>query len=105
MSFLGKENDAVSVAPDIHRVIFENEKVRMLDVVMKIGDKVPLHWHPANINYILSGGKIKFIKPTGENVELELQAGQTTSADSEVMHAVENNGPTNIHTIQIEFKK
>ena len=38
--------DAVAAAPDNHRVVFENEKVRVLEVTIKPGEKEPFHEHP-----------------------------------------------------------
>ena len=37
--------DAVSVAPEVYRVIFENERVRVLDVTAEPGEKSPMHGH------------------------------------------------------------
>ncbi len=38
--------DAVVAAPEQHRVIFENERVRVLDTRIKPGERVPVHAHP-----------------------------------------------------------
>jgi hypothetical protein len=41
--------DAIAAAPDHHRVVFENEKVRVLDVTIKTGEKEPFHFHPGSV--------------------------------------------------------
>ena len=47
--------DAVIAAPRFHRVLLENETVRVLDTVVQPGETVPLHTHawPA-VLYIVS---------------------------------------------------
>lgn len=47
--------DAVIAAPRFHRVLLENESVRVLDTMVPPGETVPLHTHrwPA-VLYILS---------------------------------------------------
>jgi hypothetical protein len=37
--------DAIAAAPNNHRVVFENEKVRVLEVTIKPGEKEPFHEH------------------------------------------------------------
>ncbi len=103
MSFLNHADDAVSVAPQFHQVVFENEKIRVLNVVVSPGQKAAMHWHPENINYFLQGGKMKFTNQDGVSREMEFAVGQTTSG-KETMHAVENCGDTEVRTLQIEFK-
>ena len=39
------ELDAVIAAPKYHRVIFENDRMRMLDTRLPPGDVVPVHTH------------------------------------------------------------
>jgi hypothetical protein len=43
--------DAVIAAPDHHKLLFENERVRVLEVRIAPGDRVPVHTHrwPASI--------------------------------------------------------
>ena len=36
-------NDAVNIAPHIHSVIFEDNKMRVLKVIVKPGDKAAMH--------------------------------------------------------------
>ena len=45
--------DAVKVAPNIYKVKFENEKVRVLDVQIKPGDKSGWNSHPGGPFYVL----------------------------------------------------
>lgn len=104
MSNISDHNDdAVSIAPHLHEVIFENDKMRVLKVTVKPGDKAEMHWHPENINYILKSSKLRFTKPGGSTVDVELTEGQVTSSP-ESSHAVENIGDTEVQTVQVELK-
>lgn len=97
-------NDAVTIAPDLHEVIFENDKIRVLKVTVPPGAKAAMHWHPENMNYILAPGKLKFTKPDGSVAELALTEGQVTSSPAG-SHEVENTDATELQTIQVEMKQ
>src|SRR6202046_1320190 len=63
--------DAVIAAPQYHRLVLENDRVRVLDTRIPAGDTVPLHTHrwPA-IYYTIAGGD--FVRWDGEgNVLLD----------------------------------
>ena len=94
--------DAVKVAPDVYTVLFENEKVRLLEVKMEEGGRTEMHSHPDTLIYILSGGKVKFSDPSGEAVELETAAGETVWMEA-TEHATEHVSGA-IHAILIEPK-
>jgi len=97
-------NDAVNIAPHIHSVVFEDDKIRVLKVTVKPGDKAAMHWHPRNMNYILASGKLRFEKPDGTSSDVKLKEGQTTSSPEESSHAVTNIGDTTVETMQVELK-
>jgi oxalate decarboxylase/phosphoglucose isomerase-like protein (cupin superfamily) len=96
-------DDAVTIAPHLHEIIFENDKMRVLKVTVKPGDTAGMHWHPENINYILKPGKLRFNKPDGSTVDVDLTEGQVTSSP-ESSHAVENIGDSEVQTVQVELK-
>ncbi len=95
--------DAVTVAPDLHEVVFENNEVRMLKVSVAPGAIAAMHTHPRNINYVLSAGKLRFTSPEGQVREVELFEGQVIDGQATV-HRVENIGDMMVQTIQTEFK-
>jgi oxalate decarboxylase/phosphoglucose isomerase-like protein (cupin superfamily) len=103
MNIADHSDDAVNIAPHIHSILFENDKIRVLKVVVKPGDKAGMHWHPENINYILKPGTLRFAKLDGSTVDVELTEGQVTSSP-ESSHAVENIGDTEVQTLQVEMK-
>ena len=98
------KNDAVTVAPDIHKLVYDDKRFRMLDVRVKPGDKAGFHRHPRNMTYILAGGTLRFTDQAGATKDVEFTAGQTVHMP-ETLHAVENIGSSEVRAIQIEFKK
>ena len=96
-------DDAVNVAPHLHKLIFEDHKMRVLKVSVKPGDTAEMHLHPHNINYVITAGRLRFDRPDGSSIEVDLSEGQVTNS-SESSHAVANIGDTLVETVQVELK-
>ena len=94
---------AAKVAPDVYKVVFENENVRMLEARMPVGGHTEMHSHPDYLVYMLQDGKVKFTTPSGETAELEVKAGDVMWRDAEE-HATNNIGETEIHALFFEPK-
>jgi quercetin dioxygenase-like cupin family protein len=96
-------DDAVTVAPHVHKTLFKTERVRVLDVTVKPGDVAKMHSHPENIVVVLEGGKLEF---TGENgIKKEAVLGKDAVLHNQAgRHAVANKGPDTIRVIQIELQ-
>jgi mannose-6-phosphate isomerase-like protein (cupin superfamily) len=97
-------DDAINIAPHLHTVLYEDEKMRVLKVTVNPGDHADLHWHPHNVNYVTKGGKLRFTRPDGTTSDVELSEGQVTSSETAVSHIVDNIGDTVVETIQTELK-
>ena len=95
--------DAAKVAPHVYKVVFENERARMLEVTMEPGDSSQMHSHPDYLVYMLGDGKVKFSAPSGETAEVELTAGTAMWREAEE-HATENVGETAIRALFFEPK-
>jgi len=95
--------DAAKVAPHVYKVLFENERVRMLEVNMQPGDRSEMHSHPDYLVYMLSDCTVKFTTPDGETAEVELTAGTSMWREAEE-HATDNVGGTAIHGLFFEPK-
>jgi quercetin dioxygenase-like cupin family protein len=95
--------DAAKVAPHVYKVVFENERARVLEVRMKAGESTAIHSHPDYVVYLLSGGKVRFTSPSGESAEVELPAGASMWRKAEE-HATENIGTTEVHALFFEPK-
>jgi quercetin dioxygenase-like cupin family protein len=97
-------DDIVKISPDIHKVIFENDQIRVLKVTVKPGDTVAMHRNPENINYILKSGTLRLTSPDGSAMNIDVAEGQVIPAPVGA-HAVENVGGTEVQTICIELKQ
>ena len=95
--------DAAKVAPHIYKVLFENERVRFLEVTMRPGESSQMHSHPDFLFYNLNDGKVRFTSPSGESAELELPAGAVMWREAEE-HATENVGETEVRGFFFEPK-
>lgn len=58
--------DGAIAAPDHHRVLFENDRVRVLETLVRAGDTTPVHTHlPPTVLYVLSGSHFIRRDPDG----------------------------------------
>ncbi len=99
-----RAQDMVKVAPKNCKVLLENDRVRVVRVVTKPGEKLETHSHPANVVYALTSGKAKFTSPDGKSEEREIKAGQAIWSDA-VTHSTENTGTVESRVLVIEVKK
>jgi quercetin dioxygenase-like cupin family protein len=96
--------DPVQVAQN-HKVLLENDRVRVLEYRSKPGEKAEMHSHPDYLVYDLgSGYKLKFTSLDGTVKTIEGKAG-TVSWHEAVTHSVENVGTIEAHALLIELKK
>lgn len=108
-----KEEDAVISAPEHHKVLMENDEVRVLEVTLAPGAVEPVHHHRwPSVLYITEAGD--FIDRDGEgNVIMDtrempapLVFPLTMWKDPEAPHSVENlSTTTTIRLIRMELKK
>jgi quercetin dioxygenase-like cupin family protein len=96
--------DMVKVAPKNCTVVLDNDRVRVIRVVLKPGEKLPMHSHPANIVYTETSGKAKYTFPGGKTEEREVKTGQATWSEAG-SHSTENTGATESHAVVVEIKK
>jgi quercetin dioxygenase-like cupin family protein len=95
--------EAAQAAPHVYTVLFENERVRLLDVRMKPGDESAQHSHPDYLLYALEGGKVKLTDAAGQSAEVDVPAGATMWREAEE-HSALNVGTTEIHALFVELK-
>jgi quercetin dioxygenase-like cupin family protein len=87
--------DPVKVAPEMNKVLLNNDRVRVLDVVVKPGEKMPMHSHPDNVLYVITGGSTKSTDSEDKVTALTTKAGECSFRKGET-HAVENTGETEV---------
>lgn len=99
----GQDNDPLKLYPDNYKVLFENDRVRILDFKLKKGAKETAHMHPAHVAHVLTGFKIRFTFPDGKTAIRETKSGDVLFSEA-VTHASENIGNTDAHGILVELK-
>jgi beta-alanine degradation protein BauB len=100
---MAMSQDLAKVSSDA-KVLFENDRVRVLDVQHQPGGKEPMHTHPAYVAYSFTNATAKTTFPDGKTVVKERKAGEATWGEP-VTHSVENVGTTEFHMLVIELKK
>jgi len=94
--------DPVATNPDLYRVVFENERVRVLEYRDRPGDRTAPHWHPDSVMLTLSSFERR-LHGEGESVDVELEAGLTRWLPAQ-SHAGENIGTSETHVMFVELK-
>lgn len=104
--------DAVVAAPGNHKVLFENEHVRVLDVTVAPGEREPLHAHCLpSVLYVMSEGIYRDYDAAGNVVEEQKVAPPASSfpvtiwMGPQAPHAVENLDTTPVRLLRVELKK
>ncbi len=95
--------DVAKVAPNNCKVLLENDRVRVVEIWIKPGEKLTMHSHPASVTYLLSAAKLKTTLPDGKTVETEAQPGQTLWSDGG-SHEQVNIGTTEARALVVEMK-
>ncbi len=95
--------DGATAAPHVYKVVFENDRARVLEVRMKPDESSVLHSHPNYIVYVLDNAKVKFTSASGESAEFDLPAGAVMWRDAEE-HATTNVGGTEVRALFFEPK-
>jgi len=95
--------DSAKVAPKNVKVLLENNRVRVLEVRIKPGEKIPMHSHPAHLTYALSDAKGQYTSPDGKSIISEAKTSSVFWSEP-VIHSSVNVGNTEIHAIVVELK-
>lgn len=96
--------DPVTTNAGKYIVVFENERVRVLEYRDRPGDKSLIHEHPDSVVYNVAAAKRRFFLPDGKTADAELKAGQVIWNNAG-KHAGENIGTTDTHALIIELKQ
>src|SRR5690242_15985618 len=96
--------DVLATNPSTVKLKLENNKVRVLEATLPPGHKEQRHSHPANVVYVITGGKVRSHGADGKVTESTLESGAVLYRDP-LTHWAENIGNTTIHLILVELKK
>ena len=94
--------DPVVTNPEHYRVLFENEKVRVLEYTDQPGDQTTPHEHPDSVMYTLSSFRRRLVSG-GQGRDVELVAGSVGWLPAQ-QHRGENIGDTPTHVLFVELK-
>jgi hypothetical protein len=96
--------DPAKTDSDKYKIVFENERVRVLEYRDKPGDKTTMHAHPDFVVVSRSAFKRRLTLPGGKSAMREFKPGEVmwTGAQS---HIGENIGDTDTDVLIIELKE
>lgn len=97
------DQDPTTTDPDLYKVLFENERVRVLEYRDTPGDSTRPHRHPDSVMYTLASFRRR-LSAEGRQAEVELPAGQVRWLAAQE-HSGENIGDTPTHALFIELKE
>jgi hypothetical protein len=97
------KTDALQVAPDVYKLAFENERVRVLSFVTAPGQKWALHSHPDSLAVSLSEYSVRNIVPGQAPAERHSKPGDVRWIPA-TAHMGENMGTTEMRGLIVELK-
>ena len=96
--------DAVNVSPDLYKVLFENEHVRVVEYRIEPGVQEDWHTHPAKVAYVVEPGTLEITTPDGNSFVAEEERGSTRWLGRVGRHYGKNVGESAIHIVFVEVK-
>jgi quercetin dioxygenase-like cupin family protein len=89
--------------PQHYRVVFENDRVRVLEYTDRPGERTTPHQHPDSVMYTLSSFTRRLVSGDAQR-EVALEAGTVGWLPAQEHHG-ENIGDTPTHVLFIELKE
>ena len=95
----------LKAAPKAAKVVFENDVVRVIEITMRKGQRIPMHSHNKGLSYSLNEGRVRSTNEKGKSGVFNIRKGEVSwsSKDGAETHAVENLGGV-LRELSIEFK-
>jgi beta-alanine degradation protein BauB len=93
---------AVTVDPDVHHIVLENDHIRVFEAKAAPGYKSPMHTHLPFLLVSLDQARIKLTMPDGQKSILDVRPGQIIWVDG-TEHSWELFSG-NLHVIGVEVK-
>jgi beta-alanine degradation protein BauB len=95
--------DPVETNPQHYAVVFENDRVRVLEYSDSPGDRTTPHEHPDSVMHTLSAFRRR-LHAGGAYRDVEMPAGLTGWLPAQ-QHSGENTGDTPTHVLFVELKE
>ena len=96
--------DPLEVAPDMYKLKFENDRVRVMEVTFQPGQSIPEHSHPDHFVTVEEGGQLKITKADGTITDADLKVGDVVWINAET-HSAVNTGTTVVRLLVTELKE
>lgn len=96
-------SDPVSSNPTLYHVLFENDRVRVLEYLDNPGDATTAHTHPDSVMVTLSAFRRRLRSGDGQ-MDVAMEAFQARWLDAQE-HSGTNTGTTPTHAIFVELKE
>jgi hypothetical protein len=96
--------DPTQTDPDKYKVVFENERVRVLEYRDEPGQRTSPDEHPDSVMVTLSGFDRRLIGEGGESRDVTLERGLVRWLDAQT-HSGENIGTRPTHVVFVELKE
>ena len=96
--------DPTQTDPDKYKVVFENDRVRVLEYRDEPGQQTNSHDHPDSVMVTLSAFERRLVAGDGEQRDVTLEPGQVRWLDAQT-HSGENTGNTPTHVLFVELKE
>jgi beta-alanine degradation protein BauB len=90
------------------RLLFENERIRVWDITLEPGQRLPLHRHRTSYFYRCEAeGRLRVRTPEGDDAEYESPLDEVhfheIGPDDLVVHDLENVGETTVRFTTVEL--
>jgi hypothetical protein len=108
-----EKTDALKAAPSHHRLIFENDSIRIIELILSPGQETPPHSHLPGIVWVTNNSQVvisDFSSGTTSPVRkdtISLRPDQVNVSREEAaieLHSVKNVGTEEYHEYRVEFK-
>jgi quercetin dioxygenase-like cupin family protein len=95
--------DPVETNPEHYAVVFENDRVRVLEYTDRPGERTTPHEHPDSVMHTLTAFRRRLHSGDAHR-DVEMPAGHTGWLPAQ-QHAGENIGDTPTHVLFVELKE
>jgi hypothetical protein len=99
--------DAAKVQPNSYKVVFENDRMRVLEYNSRPGMGAcgqGMHTHPAHLTVVVTGGKTRLKLPDGSIKDITSKDGDVFWTEADIPHEIENISGRNLRLLLIETK-
>jgi len=107
------KTDALRAAPSQHRLIFENDSIRIIELILAPGQETPPHSHSDGIVWVTSNSQVVISDFSGGSTSaarkdtVSLRADQVNVYREEKaiqLHSIKNVGTEEYREYRVEFK-